>query len=52
MNKSRESIHDVIYFKGETEGITVECAFQYVNEFHENVLGFVIIFIMPKVEPI
>lgn len=40
MNKSRESIHDVIYFKGETEGITVECAFQYVNEFHENVLGF------------
>ncbi|MDE6602699.1 MAG: DNA gyrase subunit B [Lachnospiraceae bacterium] len=40
MNKSRESIHDVIYFKGEAEGITVECAFQYVNEFHENVLGF------------
>lgn len=40
MNKSREAIHDVIYFKGETEGITVECAFQYVNEFHENVLGF------------
>ncbi len=40
MNKSRESIHDVIYFKGESEGITVECAFQYVNEFHENVLGF------------
>ena len=40
MNKSRECIHDVIYFKGEAEGITVECAFQYVNEFHENVLGF------------
>ncbi len=40
MNKSREAIHDVIYFKGEAEGITVECAFQYVNEFHENVLGF------------
>ena len=40
MNKSREAIHDVIYFKGESEGITVECAFQYVNEFHENVLGF------------
>lgn len=40
INKSRESIHDVIYFKGEAEGITVECAFQYVNEFHENVLGF------------
>ncbi len=40
MNKSKETIHDVIYFQGESEGITVECAFQYVNEFHENVLGF------------
>jgi DNA gyrase subunit B len=40
MNKAKETIHDVIYFKGEQEGITVEVAFQYVNEFHENVLGF------------
>lgn len=40
MNKSKEVIHDVIYFQGENEGITVEVAFQYVNEFHENVLGF------------
>ena len=40
MNKSKEAVHDVIYFKGEAEGITVECALQYVNEFHENVLGF------------
>lgn len=40
MNKSKEAIHDVIYYKGESEGITVEVAFQYVNEFHENVLGF------------
>ncbi|MBE5892277.1 MAG: DNA gyrase subunit B [Lachnospiraceae bacterium] len=40
MNKSKETIHDVIYFKGESEGISVEVAFQYVNEFHENVLGF------------
>lgn len=40
MNKSKEAIHDVIYFKGESEGITVEAAFQYVNEFHEIVLGF------------
>ena len=40
MNKSKEIIHDVIYYKGESEGITVEVAFQYVNEFHENVLGF------------
>lgn len=40
MNKSKEAIHDVIYYKGESENITVEAAFQYVNEFHENVLGF------------
>ncbi|MCM1121654.1 MAG: DNA gyrase subunit B [Eubacterium sp.] len=40
MNKSKEAIHDVIYYQGESEGITVEVAFQYVNEFHENVLGF------------
>ena len=40
MNRSKETVHEPIYFKGESEGITVECAFQYVNEFHENVLGF------------
>ncbi|MCR4750259.1 MAG: DNA gyrase subunit B [Lachnospiraceae bacterium] len=40
MNRAKETVHDPIYFKGESEGITVECAFQYVNEFHENVLGF------------
>ncbi|MDO4303292.1 MAG: DNA gyrase subunit B [Bacillota bacterium] len=40
MNKSTESICDVIYFKGESDGISVEGAFQYINEFHENVLGF------------
>ena len=40
MNKSKEAIHDVIYYKGESEGITVEVALQYVNELHENVLGF------------
>ncbi|MBO5283205.1 MAG: DNA topoisomerase IV subunit B, partial [Lachnospiraceae bacterium] len=40
MNKGAEPIHDCIYFKGESEGIVVEVAFQYVNEFHENVLGF------------
>ena len=40
MNKSKEIIHDVVYFTGESEGISVEVAFQYVNEFHETVLGF------------
>ena len=40
MNRSKETIHEAIYFKGESEGITVEAAFQYVNEFHENIMGF------------
>ena len=40
LNHNLETIHDVIYFKGESEGITVEAAFQYTNEFHENILGF------------
>ncbi len=40
MNKSKDTVHEVIYFSGESEGVTVEAAFQYVNEFHENVLGF------------
>ncbi len=40
MNEKKEAITPVIYFSGESDGIKVECAFQYVNEFHENVLGF------------
>ena len=40
LNKNKETIGDPVYFKGESDGITVEGAFQYVNEFHENVLGF------------
>ncbi|MCI8640173.1 MAG: DNA gyrase subunit B [Coprococcus sp.] len=40
LNKNKEVMHDPVYFKGESEGIEVEAAFQYVNEFHENVLGF------------
>ncbi|MCR5398367.1 MAG: DNA gyrase subunit B [Lachnospiraceae bacterium] len=40
MNRAKETVHEPIYLSGESEGITVEVAFQYVNEFHENVLGF------------
>ena len=40
LNKNLETIHDVVYFSGESEGIGVEIAFQYTNEFHENILGF------------
>ncbi len=40
MNSQKEAVHDVIYLSGEQDDISVEIAFQYVNEFHENVLGF------------
>jgi len=40
MNQESEPVCEPVYFKGESEGIQVEVAFQYVNEFHENVLGF------------
>ncbi len=40
MNSNKELIHDVVFFEGESEGIQVQAAFQYVNEFHEDILGF------------
>ena len=40
LNQKNETIHEPIYFKGQAEGIEVEAVVQYVNEFHENVLGF------------
>jgi len=40
LNNNLEVLHDVIYFKGESEGIEVEAAFQYTSEFHENIMGF------------
>lgn len=40
LNKKAEVLHDPICLKGESEGIQVEAAFQFTNEFRENVLGF------------
>ena len=40
LNCKKEVLHDPVYFKGEADGIEVEVTLQYVNEFHENVLGF------------
>ncbi len=40
LNRNSETIHDVVYFHGESDAITVEAAFQYTNEFHENIMGF------------
>lgn len=40
LNKKKEALHEPVYFKGESEGIQVEVAFQFTNDFQENVLGF------------
>ncbi len=40
LDKNIETIHDPVYFEGESDGIRVEAAFQYTNEFHENIMGF------------
>ena len=40
LNQNCEAIHDPVYLKGESEGVQVEAAFQFTNEFRENVLGF------------
>ena len=40
LNKKKETLHEPVYFRGESEGVEVEVALQYVHEFHENVLGF------------
>ncbi len=40
LNQKNEVIHEPIYFKGAADGIEVEVVMQYINEFHENVLGF------------
>ena len=40
LNQGKTPISAPVYFKGLSDGIQVECAFQYVDEFHENVLGY------------
>ena len=40
LNKKKEAVTGIISFSGAYEGINVEIALQYVNKFHENVLGF------------
>ncbi len=40
LNKGKETVCPIVSFSGQWEGIQVQGAFQYVNEFHENVLGF------------
>ena len=40
LNKDKPSVMDVAYYKDTRDGIEVECAFQYVDEFQEEIFGF------------
>lgn len=40
LNRNAQPVHEPVCLKGESEGIRVEVAFQFINEFRENVLGF------------
>ena len=40
LNGHKEAVHEPIYWSGDSEGIHVEVALQYTEEFRETVLGF------------
>lgn len=40
LNKGKTPVHDVVYARGSADKIEVEIAFQFVDAFEENVLGF------------
>ena len=40
LNKNETVVTEPVYFEGEEEGIQVQIVMQYVNEFHENILGY------------
>lgn len=40
INEGKETVCDVVYFKRNQDGMEIEAAFQYVDEFQENIMGF------------
>lgn len=40
MNRGKQPVSDVIYYKRKQDGIEVEAAFQYTDDFQENIMGF------------
>ena len=40
LNSGKEPVHEPVYFKGTADNMEVEVAFQFVDAFEENVLGF------------
>ena len=41
LTASENPLFDTVYIKGEKDGIQMECAFTYINEFKEEIYGFV-----------
>lgn len=41
LNEEKDSLHPVVFFEGEQQGIEVEFAFQFNDGFSENILSFV-----------
>ncbi len=41
LNKSKETLHPVLYFAKESEGVQVELAMQYNDGYNENILSYV-----------
>ena len=40
LNANNEAVTDIVTLSGESDGIQVAVAFQFINEFHENIMGF------------
>jgi len=40
LNANNEPVTDIVTLSGQSDGIQVDVAFQFINEFHENIMGF------------
>ena len=52
LNDGKHVLHDPVYYKREINGIEAEIAFQYTEDFGENILGSAITFIPRRAVPI
>ncbi|MDK2780024.1 MAG: topoisomerase subunit [Trichococcus sp.] len=41
LNEEKDTLHDVVYFSGEADGIEIEFSFQYNDGYSETILSFV-----------
>ena len=40
LNEGKDALHDVIYFEGERDGVQVDIAMQYTDNYTENIMSF------------